>query len=123
MTYVFSDNYPTTRAPLQCVDTKYFDDEKSMPNNGIHKLDHTPVCLFEGIVYKIKVPEKSLNAVNSNNKDDVSAKEKQGIGKKIVHRNCQTWIVESADQLVEERIFRTLLRICTPSNTNPNCSY
>jgi len=27
------------------------------------------------------------------------------VGKKISQRNCQTWIVESADQLVKDDIF------------------
>jgi hypothetical protein len=93
-------NSPTTRTPLQWVDKRYFGDENSMLNNGIHTVDHAPACPFESTLYKIKVPEKSLNAVSSN-----SVRSERSVGKKIVHRNCQTWIVESAEQLVEERIF------------------
>ncbi|KKY27252.1 hypothetical protein UCRPC4_g01153 [Phaeomoniella chlamydospora] len=86
---------PTKRIPLQWVDAKWFD-EVAMLNNGRYKLDSTPVCGFEASAYKIKAPGKTLNAVNEKVPSD---------GKRITQRNCQTWIVESADQLVKDCIF------------------
>ncbi|KAK2764013.1 hypothetical protein FQN54_009632 [Arachnomyces sp. PD_36] len=86
---------PDKRIPLQWVDAKYLD-EKAMFNDwGEHKLDDTPVCEFEGSALKVKAPEKSLNPVD----DRVNPH------KKFTGRNCQTWIVESAEQLVKDKIF------------------
>lgn len=56
-------NRPTKRIPLQWVDKEYFD-EKLMFNDGIYKLDDTPVCIFEASVFKVKAPEKTLNTVD-----------------------------------------------------------
>ncbi|KAI9832299.1 MAG: hypothetical protein M1819_004477 [Sarea resinae] len=94
-----TNNRPTKRIQLQWVSQEYFD-EKAMFNNGKPKLDTAPVCVFEASAYKVRVPGKTLTAVN----DNVTA-EAKGIGKKITQRNCQTWIVESADQLVKDCIF------------------
>ncbi|KAG9229470.1 hypothetical protein BJ875DRAFT_474749 [Amylocarpus encephaloides] len=87
-------NRPTMRIPLQWVDAKYFN-EKAMLNDGKRKIDNAPVCDFEASAYKIKAPGKTLNVAN----DKVTS------GKRITQRNCQTWIVKSADQLVEDHIF------------------
>lgn len=57
-------NRPTKRVPLQWVDGKYFD-EKAMLNNGERKIDKIPVCPFEVSAYKVKAPEKTLNAVGN----------------------------------------------------------
>jgi hypothetical protein len=54
---------PTSRVPLQWVDAKYFD-EKAMFNAGKYEVADVPVCGFEASAHKIKVPEKSLNAIN-----------------------------------------------------------
>lgn len=54
---------PTTRIPLQWVDGKYFD-EIAMFNNGSLKLDYAPCSGFEASAYKVKAPEKTLNAVD-----------------------------------------------------------
>lgn len=91
-------NHPTKRVPLQWVGKEYFD-EKLMFNDGKHKLDYVPVCAFETSAYKVKAPEKTLNAV------DDKAMAAKSVGKKITQRNCQTWIVESADQLAKDHIF------------------
>ncbi|PGH11834.1 hypothetical protein AJ79_04631 [Helicocarpus griseus UAMH5409] len=89
-----SDSIPTTRIPLQWVDAEHFD-EKAMFNDGKETFDHVPVCEFETSVHKVEAPKKSLNSVGD-----------QGTpGKKIVQRDCQTWIVEAADQLVQDGIF------------------
>ncbi|KAI2078873.1 hypothetical protein LOZ36_006791 [Ophidiomyces ophidiicola] len=87
-------NIPTKRIALQWVDAQYFD-EKAMFNNGNFKINNGPVCGFEASAYKVKAPGKTLNAAN-----DMAAS-----GKKIIQRNCQTWIVESANQLVKDYIF------------------
>ncbi|KAE8340205.1 hypothetical protein BDV24DRAFT_175485 [Aspergillus arachidicola] len=89
---------PSTRIPLQWIDGKFFD-ERAMMNNGVFKLDDVPVCGFEASVYKVKAPEKSLNTVT-----ETAIAEGQK-GQKVNQRNCQTWIVESADQLVRDGIF------------------
>ncbi|KAJ6019880.1 hypothetical protein N7499_002988 [Penicillium canescens] len=83
-------NRPTMRVPLQWVDGKYFD-EKAMLNNGERKIENVPVCPFETSAYKVKVPGKSLNTTSS--------------AQEITQKNCQTWIVESADQLLKDHIF------------------
>lgn len=53
---------PSKRVPLQWVDGKHFDEGK-MLNGGKYKVDNAPVCGFEASAHKIKVPERSLNAV------------------------------------------------------------
>ncbi|KAH6646809.1 hypothetical protein BKA67DRAFT_663193 [Truncatella angustata] len=83
-------NPPDKRIPLQWVDKSHFNEE-AMFNGGLYKLDYSPVYGFEASAYKIKAPEKSLNAANDSTKS----------GTKIKQRNCQTWIVESADRLVK----------------------
>ncbi|KND93224.1 hypothetical protein TOPH_02477 [Tolypocladium ophioglossoides CBS 100239] len=70
-------------------------DEKAMLNGGEGKYDDVPVGGLEVSARKVKAPEKTLNTVD----DRVNS------GKKITQRNCQTWIVESADQLVQDGIF------------------
>ncbi|KAJ9204631.1 hypothetical protein DTO164E3_1806 [Paecilomyces variotii] len=93
-----SEDVPTKRIPLQWVDEKYFDKE-GMFNNGVYKIDDRPGCGFEASVYKVKAPEKSLNAIDDN------GTRIRNVGKKIKQRDCQTWIVESAAQLVEDGVF------------------
>ncbi|KAJ9298877.1 hypothetical protein DTO271G3_3119 [Paecilomyces variotii] len=93
-----SEDVPTKRIQLQWVDAKYFDEE-TMFNNGVYKVDDRPTCGFEASVYKVKVPEKSLNAIDDN---DMRTR---NVGKKIRQRDCQTWIIESAAQLVEDGVF------------------
>ncbi|CAG8424729.1 unnamed protein product [Penicillium salamii] len=59
-----TDERPTKRVPLQWVDGKYFD-ENAMLNNGEQKIDNTSVCRFEASAFKVKAPEKTLNAVGN----------------------------------------------------------
>jgi hypothetical protein len=54
---------PTTTVPLQWVDGRLFNEE-AMFNGGVYKADNKPVCGFETSLYQVKVPEKSLNAVD-----------------------------------------------------------
>ncbi|RAQ73936.1 hypothetical protein AFCA_005462 [Aspergillus flavus] len=89
---------PSTRIPLQWIDGKFFD-ERAMMNNGVFTLDDVPVCGFEASVYKVKAPEKSLNTVTGTT---IAEGQK---GQKVNQSNCQTWVVESADQLVRDEIF------------------
>ncbi|KAJ2974888.1 hypothetical protein NQ176_g5822 [Zarea fungicola] len=87
-------NQPSRRIPLQWVDGKYFD-ETAMLNNGRSKIDTVPVCAFEASLHKIKPPGKTLNTVQDTN----------GPIRTVTQRNCQTWIIESAHQLVIDGIF------------------
>ncbi|KAF4344215.1 high affinity methionine permease [Fusarium beomiforme] len=80
---------PSTQIPLQRIDSTFVD-EKSM----LLSENPIPVCRFEKSLYKVKVPEKTLN----------NTTETEAPKKRIVQRNCQTWIVESADQLVADGI-------------------
>ncbi|KAL1872448.1 hypothetical protein VTK73DRAFT_1526 [Phialemonium thermophilum] len=89
-----ADERPTTRVPLQWVDGRHFD-ERAMFNSGSCTIDNTPACGFETSAHKVKVPGKTLNAVDDGSRP----------GKKVALRDCQTWIVESAAQLVEDGIF------------------
>ncbi|PWI66192.1 hypothetical protein PCL_05410 [Purpureocillium lilacinum] len=89
-----ADEVPSEIIPLQWVDAQYFD-ETAMLNNGNPVIDAVPVCPFEASACKVKSPGKSLN----------SAAEIAEPRKRVVQRNCQTWIVESADQLAADGIF------------------
>ncbi|RAK97345.1 uncharacterized protein BO80DRAFT_496399 [Aspergillus ibericus CBS 121593] len=91
-----SPDIPTKRIPLQWLDWQYVD-EKVMFNDGVENIDSTPVCGFEERLYKVEVPEKTLNSVGDGG-------EGRAVGRRIVQRDCQTWIVESAEQLVREGI-------------------
>ncbi|CAK46086.1 hypothetical protein An12g03130 [Aspergillus niger] len=93
-----SPDIPIKRIPLQWVDGRYLDQGK-MFNGGLEKIENLPVCAFEEVLSKVKVPGKSLNSVNSDG-ELVGAR----VGRKVVQRDCQTWIVESMGQLVREGI-------------------
>ncbi|KAJ5542925.1 hypothetical protein N7535_005347 [Penicillium sp. DV-2018c] len=88
---------PMKRVPLQWVG-KEFIIEEAMFNSGIFKVHQNPVCDFEASVHKIEVPEKSLRTID----DKVTA-----APKRLAQRDCQSWIVESADQLVRDGIFNS----------------
>ncbi len=88
-----SGNRPSTRTPLQWVDGRHFD-EKKMLNHGVLAFDAVPVGAFEESVHKVRAPGKTLNTVG----------DESVVGKKIVQKNCQAWIIESADQLVADGI-------------------
>ncbi|KAF9892152.1 hypothetical protein FE257_002558 [Aspergillus nanangensis] len=88
---------PTKRVPLQWVDGQYFD-EKSMFNGGQYTIDDVPVCRFESSAYKIGAPGKSLNTTGDRIVEGT-------VGKRVIQRDCQTWIVESAEQLAMDGIF------------------
>ncbi|KAI1256734.1 hypothetical protein MGN70_001860 [Eutypa lata] len=82
--------------PLQWIDSQFVD-QKAMFNNGEYKDDKAPVCKFEASAFKVEAPGKSLNAT-----DDLVDNTKRT---KITQRNCQTWIIESAEQLAKDGIF------------------
>ncbi|OJJ67628.1 hypothetical protein ASPBRDRAFT_58727 [Aspergillus brasiliensis CBS 101740] len=102
-----SPDVPTKRIPLQWVDGRYLD-QKAMFNTGVEKIDHVPVCGFEEVLYKVKVPGKSLNSVTTTTTTTTSSSREGGsgveAGRKVVQRDCQTWIVQSAGQLVRDGI-------------------
>ena len=87
---------PTDRIPLQWADGMHFD-EMAMLNNHIHVRDDKPVCGFEASAMKVSAPGPSLNTVTGNSSCQS--------GRKVNQRNCQTWIVEAADQLRGDGIF------------------
>ncbi|KAJ0418627.1 hypothetical protein BJY00DRAFT_314778 [Aspergillus carlsbadensis] len=105
---------PTKRVPLQWVSGEFVSD-KAMVTSGDDEVDRLPACPFEEVVYKVEVPEKSLRSVD----DQVVLPfifvvaflhlfdfvKSTGVPKRIVQRDCQTWIVEAAEQLVKEGIF------------------
>ncbi|KAF5547043.1 hypothetical protein FPHYL_10335 [Fusarium phyllophilum] len=80
---------PSARIPLHLIDAAFVNEESML-----HEQEPIPVCTFEESLHKVKVPEKTLN----------NATESEAPKKRIVQRNCQTWIVESADQLVADGI-------------------
>ncbi|RAL01362.1 uncharacterized protein BO80DRAFT_424911 [Aspergillus ibericus CBS 121593] len=94
--FLATQNPPSKRIPLQWVSGEYFD-EAAMLNNGQYKIDNNPVCRFEASAHKVKAPEKSLNTTDNKSLG-------ASVGKKVTQRNCQTWIVESADQLVRDNM-------------------
>lgn len=72
---------PTKRIPLQWVGKEFFD-ERAMFNSGKYKVDQKPVCYFEACAHKVKVPEKTLRAVDdkvsSSNLYPLSSKHSYG---------------------------------------------
>ncbi|KAF5636137.1 hypothetical protein F52700_5451 [Fusarium sp. NRRL 52700] len=84
-----TSDLPSSRIPLQWIDAKFINEELMLHSQG-----SMPVCIFEESLHKVKVPEKTLN----NTRESGPPK------KRIAQRNCQTWIVESADQLVADGI-------------------
>ncbi|OAQ98766.1 hypothetical protein LLEC1_07914 [Akanthomyces lecanii] len=84
---------PNKRIPLQWIEGKHFD-ERAMLNNWELKFDTVPVCAFEGSLCKVEAPGKTLNTVAG---DGV-------VGKKVALKNCQSWVIESADQLVIDQM-------------------
>ncbi|GKZ32317.1 hypothetical protein AbraIFM66950_001633 [Aspergillus brasiliensis] len=96
-----SPDVPTKRIPLQWVDGRYLDQE-AMFNNGVEKIDNVPVCGLEEVLSKVEVPGKSLNSVTTTtNREGGMGVE---AGRKVVQRDCQTWIVESVGQLVRDGV-------------------
>ncbi|KAF4503491.1 hypothetical protein FAGAP_272 [Fusarium agapanthi] len=84
-----TSDLPSSRIPLQWIDVAFVNEELML-----HDQEPMPVCIFEESLSKVKVPEKTLNDTT----------ESEAPKKRIVQRNCQTWIVESADQLVSDGI-------------------
>ncbi|KAF6513424.1 hypothetical protein HZS61_006749 [Fusarium oxysporum f. sp. conglutinans] len=80
---------PSSRIPLQCIEGVFVDEGLMLNSQG-----SIPVCIFEESLHKVNVPEKTLN----------NTTESEAPKKRIVQRNCQTWIVESTDELVADGI-------------------
>ncbi|RDH35975.1 hypothetical protein BDQ94DRAFT_139481 [Aspergillus welwitschiae] len=93
-----SPDIPIKRIPLQWVDGGHLDQGK-MFNGGVEKIENLPVCAFEEVLSKVKVPGKSLNSVSQEGNLG-----EDGVGRKVVQRDCQTWIVESMGQLVRKGV-------------------
>ncbi|KAL3441472.1 hypothetical protein BJX65DRAFT_288573 [Aspergillus insuetus] len=88
---------PTKRVPLQWASWEYIS-EKAMVTSGDEEVDRIPACPFEEVVHEVEVPVKSLRSINS---------EATGVPTRIIQRDCQTWIVEAAEQLVKKGIFNS----------------
>ncbi|OAA36730.1 hypothetical protein BBO_08009 [Beauveria brongniartii RCEF 3172] len=84
------DNRPSRRIPLQWLTAPPHLDEQAMLNHGQLKFDTVPVGALEESLFKVEAPGKTLNTVGVEGP----------VGKRIVQRNCQSWIMESAEQLV-----------------------
>ncbi|KAI1066354.1 hypothetical protein LB506_008506, partial [Fusarium annulatum] len=80
---------PSSRIPLQWLKGKFVNEELMLQGQ-----ESMPICILEESLHKVKVPNKTLT---DTTKGEVPKK-------RIVQRNCQTWIVESADQLVTDGI-------------------
>ncbi|KAH7305600.1 hypothetical protein B0I35DRAFT_454362 [Stachybotrys elegans] len=91
-----TDNPPTDRTPLAWVDGKYVTEDVIL-GGGCHGLDSLPNCPLEQAMFKTEAPTKSLNSAS----EDSAGK----AFKRIVQRDCQTWVVESAEQLAADGIF------------------
>ncbi|KAL2838561.1 hypothetical protein BJY01DRAFT_219941 [Aspergillus pseudoustus] len=89
------ENLPTKRIALQWVDKEYVS-ENAIATSGDEEAHCIPACAFEEVVHRVKVPIKSLRAVD----DKATA-----VPRRIIQRDCQTWMVESAEELVKEHIF------------------
>ncbi|KAL2158279.1 hypothetical protein VTH06DRAFT_4600 [Thermothelomyces fergusii] len=61
-------------------------------------VEREPRCEFERILFRVPAPEKTLRSIDGS-EDGSRGREK------ITQRNCQTWIVQSAEELVREGIF------------------
>ncbi|RDW93824.1 uncharacterized protein DSM5745_01146 [Aspergillus mulundensis] len=100
-----SEDIPTKIVPLAWVDARYFDEERMLGLDGVEGgsnleevIDYEPVCEFERALSRVQVPEKSLVSVGMSTSEDASRR-------RVVQRDCQTWIVESADHLVRKGMF------------------
>ncbi|KAL2193109.1 hypothetical protein P885DRAFT_81554 [Corynascus similis CBS 632.67] len=99
------------RVPLAWVGEEFFlaDSEDSDGSGVVFKggdnhgevvvvVEREPRCEFERALFRVPAPEKTLRAVTGKDGEG-------GRRGKIKQRNCQTWVVESAEQLVKEGIF------------------
>ncbi|KAJ5691253.1 hypothetical protein N7488_011988 [Penicillium malachiteum] len=89
-----STNLPSKRVPLQWVSAHFFDE--AMFNNGFEKDDDMPIAPFEVTARLAEPPGKTLNTNISE----------WPVRRRIIQRDCQTWVCESADKLVGGGIFR-----------------
>ncbi|KAL5340442.1 hypothetical protein BJX70DRAFT_108321 [Aspergillus crustosus] len=89
------NNLPTQRVPLQSVGRGVID-EKALSRSGDFEADQRPTCAFEESVCKVKAPGRSLRSHGDTTGTAPG---------RISQNNCQSWIIESADQLVKDGIF------------------
>ncbi|KAL4881666.1 hypothetical protein BJY04DRAFT_188554 [Aspergillus karnatakaensis] len=91
------NDVPTKRVPLQWLGQEHVD-EMVLEDTAVFEQGQRPACSLEQSLLKTKAPEKSLRPVQ----DRV-----QSAPVRLLQRNCQTWIVESADQLVADGILHS----------------
>ncbi|KAL4947911.1 hypothetical protein BDW69DRAFT_189759 [Aspergillus filifer] len=96
-----TEDIPTKVVPLAWVDGALFNGiGDSQDGQGEEVIEYVPVCGFERALYKAPAPEKSLIDVLDESAQDVRVPRQR-----LVQKDCQTWIVESARRLVEDGIF------------------
>lgn len=90
-----TSDIPSQRFPLLWVDGGLVGDnegEAALLGGGTGEtLDYKPMARLEEVMFSARVPDKSLNDAN----DPAMS------GRAVVLRDCQTWIVESAECLVQ----------------------
>ncbi|KAK0714408.1 hypothetical protein B0T21DRAFT_297310 [Apiosordaria backusii] len=89
---------PPDLVDLRWVDGRFFN--QVMWNNGNYIVEKpgVPACPFETSAARAPAPIKSLNAVEDRAPTPARPT-------RITQRNCQTWIVEAGEMLVEDQIF------------------
>ncbi|GAB1315259.1 hypothetical protein MFIFM68171_05469 [Madurella fahalii] len=88
-----AENRVDSRIGLGWVGEEYFHAVEGEDPKG-------PVCGFERVLFKVPAPERSLRAVGAGGEGDwVDGRTR------ITQRNCQTWVVEAAEQLVNDGVF------------------
>ncbi|KAL4910991.1 hypothetical protein BDW74DRAFT_4586 [Aspergillus multicolor] len=102
-----SEDIPTKIVPLAWVNGMYFDEGRMLAWGDLGPkgqreeiIDHEPCCEFERALHKVEVPGKSLVSVDMATSEDASRR-------KVVQRDCQTWIVKSSEHLVRTGIFNS----------------
>lgn len=88
---------PSERIPLLWVDDSLVgngNEAALLGEDTGETLDYKPMTRLEEIMYSAKVPGKSLN----------DASDPAMSGRMVVQRDCQTWVVESAECLLQEGI-------------------
>ncbi|KXX79507.1 hypothetical protein MMYC01_205212 [Madurella mycetomatis] len=87
-----AENRVDTRIGLGWVGEEYFQAEEGDDETG-------PVCEFERALFKVPAPEKSLRVVGASREGGLA----DGRAR-ITQRNCQTWVVQAAEQLAKDGI-------------------
>ncbi|KAK4139012.1 hypothetical protein BT67DRAFT_438325 [Trichocladium antarcticum] len=99
---------PDRRVALGWVGSRLFEDiaegggpgGESPEGGGGYEEGPGPVCAFERALFRCPAPEKTLRNV-----DGIGVEDRTDGRVRITQRNCQTWVIEAAEQLEKEGIF------------------